>query len=170
MARENKVMEVTMKYYVLLIVCLYPSILIAGLFPSKTDDAAGCCPCSTSANEAEPSPIVIEATLYEQTSEDDGPKQLSYDFDNYNPAPNDGYARDKIKHTYTTFARSKITLSEATIEGQSAKIIYFVALNEAIFHDTHRADIKIDAEPKKIYLDQTHYALLCAKRMVAAKK
>lgn len=135
-------------HYRMMLVCLYPSILMAGCGPSK-----------------EKPDILIEATLGKENSHD-----ISHDFDYYHSDDQNQYARNQ-KHAYSIYAMSSITLGDATIEGKSAKIVYYVSLNQALFRDTKNAEIKINEPPKKFSLDdQGHYALLCAKTIASDKK
>lgn len=146
----------------ILVICIgmiYAPALMAGCGPSK-DDAD------------EKPDIRIEATLYEQNG-DGAPKQLSYDFDEYHPDDKNGYVRDNTKHTFSAYSPSQIKLGDATtIQGQSANIVYYVYLNDALFRDaTENAQIKINDAAKKFYVDrQGHYALLCAKTVEPDKK
>jgi hypothetical protein len=117
--------------------------------------------------------IRIEATLYqksEQNGQDD--IQLSYDFDDYHPDDKKGYARDEAKHTFSNWSASNIKLDgTTTIQGQSAKIVYYVYLHDQVFRDqAERAEIKVNADPKRFYLNAQYYALLCAKTVEPDKK
>ena len=144
----------------IMVICIgmiYASAVTAGCGPSK-----------------EQSDIRIEATLYRKNAEENGKDdaQLSYDFDDYHPDDKKGYVRDELKHTFSSWNASKIKLAETTtIQGQSAKIVYYVYLHDQVFRDRpEQADIKVDAEPKRFYLTTEYYALLSAKKVAPDKK
>jgi hypothetical protein len=133
---------------------IHASALTAGCGPSK-----------------EQSDIRIEATLFKE-NKGGNDSQLSFDFDEYHPGDKKGYVRDETKHTFSSWNSSKIKLGDATtIQGRSAKIVYYVYLNDQVFRgEEERAEIKVNADPKKFYLTAEHYTLLCAKTIEPDKK